>query len=141
MFRSICIKESLAPRIPVLKDLEEGLQHLNLLSSVKNHPELFIQVFTPSSAYEITAEAFVDGLSVVYSTGQSLKGQEEDIFKYFTDFIFTLEHGGKISLLKFIRSASFLLFRQGHLLTNFLPGREIANSPCFTKQISNFTCI
>ncbi len=30
----------------------------------------------------------------MYSTQQALKGKEEDIFKYFTDFLLTLEHGG-----------------------------------------------
>ena len=84
----------LAPRIPVLKDLEEGLQHFDLLCYIKNHPELFKQVFTPSSIYEIKAHAFIDGLIVMYSTQQALKGKEEDIFKYFTDFLLTLEHGG-----------------------------------------------
>ena len=84
----------LAPRIPVLKDLEEGLQHFDLLCSMKNHPALFKQVFTPSSIYEISAHTFLDGLVVMYSAQQALKEKEEDIFKYFTDFILTLEHGG-----------------------------------------------
>ena len=92
-FRSICVNELLAPRIPVLKDLE-GLQHFGLLCSMKTHPEVFKQVFTSSSIYEITADAFLDGLIVMYSAQQALKLMEEDIFKFFTDFVLTLEHGG-----------------------------------------------
>ena len=61
---------------------------------MKTHPEVFKQVFTSSSVYEITADTFLDGVIVMYSTQQALKQKEEDIFKYFTDFVLTLEHAG-----------------------------------------------
>ena len=92
--RSICVNELLAPRIPVLKDLEEGLQHFNLLCCIKNHPQLFKQIFTPSSIYDVTPQMFIDSLDVIYSTQQMLKEKEEDTFKYFTDFVLLLGHEG-----------------------------------------------
>ena len=78
----------------MLKDLEEGLQYFGLLCQVKKHPGLFKQLFTPSSQYTVTAENFLDNLIVVHGQQQLLKNLEDDIFKYFTDFILALYHEG-----------------------------------------------
>lgn len=78
----------------MLKDLEEGLQYFGLLCQVKKHPGLFKQLFTPSSQYAVTAENFLDNLMVMYSQQQLLKNLEDDIFKYFTDFILALYYEG-----------------------------------------------
>ena len=92
-FRSICIKELLTPIIPVLKDLEKGLQYFCLLCQVKKHPGLF-KLFTCSSQYEVTVENFLDKLTVVYGEQQFPKNLEDDIFRYFIDSILGLYHEG-----------------------------------------------
>lgn len=78
----------------MLKDLEEGLQYFGLLCQIKKHPGLLKQLFTPSSQYAVTAENFLDNLMVMYSQQQLLKNLEDDIFKYFTDFILALYYEG-----------------------------------------------
>ena len=78
----------------MLKDLEEGLQYFVLLCQVKRHPDLFKQLFTPSSQFAVTAENFLDNVSAMYSEQQLRKSKEDDIFKYFTDFILALFHEG-----------------------------------------------
>ena len=92
-FRSICIKELLTPIIPVLKDLEKGLQYFCLLCQVKKHPGLF-KLFTCSSQYKVTVGNFLDKLTVVYGEQQFPKNLEDDIFRYFIDSILGLYHEG-----------------------------------------------
>jgi hypothetical protein len=84
----------------VLKDLEEGLQYFGLLCQIKKHPDLFKQV-------AVTAENILDNLMVMYSQQQLLKNMDDDIFKYFTDFILALYRVYKKKLNRFEIALSF----------------------------------
>lgn len=92
------MNEAVVPKMPMLNQLEEGLEQNGLLREIRNYPELFEPIFTANSSFDITADDFIQRLVVHFSEQQHLKSKEQDIFKYFTDFIQALYYEGTILL-------------------------------------------
>ena len=84
LYRSIYIKSCIEPKIPMIKELEQGLALYGLLNTVRQQPGLFEAVFLESSQFDITLDDLLDSLEVKYSQSQLLKEKEEDVFKYFS---------------------------------------------------------
>ena len=79
----------------MLKELEEGLHLHGLLAEIRKHPAAIKPVFTASTCFDMTADEFLQRLVVHFSKQQLLKSKEQDLFKYFMDFIQTLYYKGK----------------------------------------------
>ncbi|XP_028400112.1 uncharacterized protein LOC114523408 [Dendronephthya gigantea] len=94
LIRCICVNEAVVPKIPMLNQLGEGLEQYGLLHEIRKYPELFKPIFTANSSFDITADDLIQRLVVHFSEQQLLKSKEQDIFKYFTDFIQTLYYEG-----------------------------------------------
>jgi hypothetical protein len=71
--------------------LQQGLSNCGVLSTIRSSPHLFKPVFTPGHSQYIAPEKFLDELCVEYSSSQLLKAKEIDVFKYFCDFIDSLD--------------------------------------------------
>lgn len=102
MFRCICIKDAIAPKIAMLKEIEEGLQLCGLLSEIRKHPSVFEPAFTASSCFDMTVDDFLQRLVVHFSKEQLLKSKEEDILKYFSDFVQALYYEGILHTIFYI---------------------------------------
>lgn len=75
--------------------LQQGLNNCGVLASAIKYPKLWEPVFTASSRPSmLTAEEFLDGFVVNFSTTQVLKQKEIDIFKLFSDFVESLDEEG-----------------------------------------------
>lgn len=107
----ICLNDAVVPKIPMLKDLEDGLRLYGLSQSIKQNPNAFEAVFTVSDKFSITAENFLEKLIVHCSKQQLYKSKEEDVFKFFADFVQALSYEG-ICLL--INSIQQLFLKQFH---------------------------
>lgn len=93
--RSICIKSCIEPKIPMIKELEQGMNLFGVLDAVKQQPRLFEGVFSAeSSQFDVTVDDLLDSLEVHYSQSQFLKEAEEDAFKYFCDTMQNIAHAG-----------------------------------------------
>ena len=79
--------EAVVPKIAMLKELEEGLHLHGLLAEIRKHPAAIKPVFTASTCFDMTADEFLQRLVVHFSKQQLLKSKEQDLFKYFMDFI------------------------------------------------------
>lgn len=95
LYRSIYIKSCIEPKIPMIKELEQGLALYGLLNTVRQQPGLFEAVFLESSQFDITLDDLLDSLEVKYSQSQLLKEKEEDVFKYFSDMVQNIAHLGE----------------------------------------------
>ena len=82
------------PKIPMLKDLENGLELHGLSQLIKQNSNVFEPVFTVSDRLSITADHFLEKLIVHYSQQQLLRSKEEDVFKFFADFVQALFYEG-----------------------------------------------
>ena len=100
--RCICVNEAVVPKIPMLKELEEGLQLYGFLSEIRRDPAAFKPIFTASSCFDMTADDFLQQLVVHFSKQQFLRSKEEDLLKYFSDFIQTLHYEGIVVWSPFI---------------------------------------
>ena len=89
------MNEAVVPKIAMLKELEEGLHLHGLLAEIRKHPAAIKPVFTASTCFDMTADEFLQRLVVHFSKQQLLKSKEQDLFKYFMDFIQTLYYKGK----------------------------------------------
>ena len=92
--RCICLNDAVVPKIPMLKDLEEGLQLYGLSQLIKQNSDVLEPVFTQSDRFSITADNFLEKLIVHYSQQQLYKSKEEDVFKFFADFVQALFYEG-----------------------------------------------
>ena len=71
--------------------LQQGLSNCGILSAIRSNPDIFEPVFTPGHSTQIKPEMFIDQLEVEFSTSQLLKAKEIDVYKYFCDFIDSLD--------------------------------------------------
>ena len=62
--RCICVNEAVVPKIPMLKELEEGLQLYGFLSEIRRDPAAFKPIFTASSCFDMTADDFLQQLFI-----------------------------------------------------------------------------
>lgn len=92
--RTICIKSCIVPKIPMIKELEQGMNLFGVLNAVRQQPRLFEGVFVESGQFDITLDDLLDSLEVCYSQSQFLKEAEEDVFKYFSDTMQSIAHSG-----------------------------------------------
>jgi hypothetical protein len=103
------VNEAVVPKIPMLKELEDGLQLYGLLCEMRKHPAAFKPIFTASSSFDMTADDFLQRLVVHFSEQQLLRMKEEDTFKHFTDFIQALYYEGENLQLQVFLLPIFLL--------------------------------
>ena len=112
--RCICLNDAVVPKIPMLKDLEEGLQLYGLSQLIKQNSEVLEPVFTQSDKFNITADNFLEKLIVHYSQQQLYKSKEEDVFKFFADFVQALFYEGTSILLISFTQRLYRYLKQFH---------------------------
>ncbi|XP_028394535.1 uncharacterized protein LOC114518737 [Dendronephthya gigantea] len=98
ILQSICIKSQFISTMPELMQLEQGLSSCGILESVKKCPELWKFAFVRGSSNLKSPDEFLDELEVKYSQSQLQKDKEIDVFKYFCEFIQSLEFDEEISI-------------------------------------------
>ena len=65
--RCICLNDAVVAKIPMLKGLEDGLQPYGLSQSIKQNSDILEPVFTVSDRFSITADEFLEKVTVHYS--------------------------------------------------------------------------
>ena len=77
--------------MPQLMQLEQGLSSCGILESIKKCPNLWKVAFVHGSSKAKSPDEFLDDLEVKHSQSQLQKEKEIDVFKYFCEFIQSLE--------------------------------------------------
>ncbi len=77
--------------MPQLMQLEEGLSSCSILSSVRNHPNVWEPLLSQGGYNnQYTADEFIDQVTAEFSSSQIQKNKEVNVYKYFCDFIMDL---------------------------------------------------
>ena len=90
------------PKIPMLKELEEGLNVFSFLDEATRQSKLFESLFVSSNRFSITLDGFLNDLLIEYSQSQTMKEKEEDTFKYFSDSLLEISYNGNKKIYMFI---------------------------------------
>ena len=91
--RSIGIKYIIEPKIPILKELEEGMNSFGFLTEARRQSTLFESLFVSSNRFFIILDNFLDDLLIEYSQSQMMK-EKKDTFKYFSDSLLEISYDG-----------------------------------------------
>ena len=103
------------PILPMILQIQNGLESYGVLDKIKMHTELFKPLFVYSEDNEntIDSQKFLDSLLIMYSeTGSNAKEKEVNTYKYFCDILEEFDHGFETEIegKKFIFYIIFLAF-------------------------------
>ena len=81
----------------MLHQLREGFEIHGLLETIKEDPEGWRSIFTPSDFFQITVDDLLDNLKVAYSEqGSNYYDMEMDTYKAFVDCVQAMFYDSKI---------------------------------------------
>ena len=99
ILRSIFMNSGVAPLIPMVDQLREGLELHGIMDIIKADRANWQPIFTPSDTFAIDADSFLDNVLPLYSDVGSNKHEKEiDTYKAFSDCVQSMA----ISLIVFI---------------------------------------
>ena len=102
LYRSLCMKDQLDAYLPQLLEIQTGLERCGIHDSIRKYPEMWGVVFESGSFFKLSADAFLDQITVVFSESKLKKNAEIDTYKFFCDVIEAVDVGGTVLFPVFI---------------------------------------